>query len=237
MDLYYDEKFKNNVIEAWKANINELDNIYHHPTTKGIVEKCIDLSCKKPLTEKHTPDKIFGLGSTEKWLEAYIIQTAKKSNQYKSAFQFNGITNHYYFLYSQLNFKGIRRPLDCMLYEPATQNLIILELKANRALKCAKEELEKYTEEIRKIKHEIKEVFEKIYNDFEGISGIEGYIVWPENIKGRQNLFDGWGVIEYSSEYDIIRNGNLVEPWQHYIKVGDKMTINFKKVIDSKIIK
>ncbi|MFA5629021.1 MAG: hypothetical protein WC958_01995 [Dehalococcoidales bacterium] len=245
MDLYFDEKFKDNVIKAWELNKNELNDVYYHPTKREIVKKCIALSCKKPLTKLHLKEKQFKSTSSEKWLEAYIIQAAKKSNNYKKAFKLNGLDSQYYFLYSQLNLTGIRnsegkytnRPLDCLLYEPSTQKLILWELKKDRTLKHAQEELETYAYALEKIKNELTEVFSKIYKgDFNGISEIEKYIVWPKVNSDRSIEIkpDAYKIIEYSSDFDIIKNNKLTTPWDQYKKFGDKMTIKFENLPSAK---
>jgi hypothetical protein len=59
--------------------------------------------------------------SREKWLEAYIIELAKHSNQYQDPLQLPGASNRYHFLDSQRNFKrdinNKARPLDCLHFQ------------------------------------------------------------------------------------------------------------------------
>ena len=61
--------------------------VYYHPTENGILRKCIDLSCHKPLTKVHTFENKPGSSSSEKWLEAYIIKLAKRKDNYKEPFK------------------------------------------------------------------------------------------------------------------------------------------------------
>ena len=81
MAVPFTEKF---VRQAREANREESDNVYHHPREDKVVKKCIDLSCRKPLTNEHKPNNQPKSGSPEKWLEAYIIQLAKRSNNYRN---------------------------------------------------------------------------------------------------------------------------------------------------------
>lgn len=244
MDLYFDEKFKNNVIKAWKSNKSELNDIYHHPTTSRIVKKCIDLSCNKPLTRIHDT-KIKSI-SPERWLEAYIIQLAKQNDNYKIPFNLitknnNPASNYntneeYLLLYSQLKFpkdeRNRARPLDCLLYNPHANNLVIMELKADRNQRTkAIEELNDYSQKV----YGIVEAFSAIFN-LGKIHGIEGYIIWPGDNKYRnENLdFNGWGVIGYTAE-KIIEKGKLKNPWEYINTTGNKIT--FTKYQNSKLIK
>lgn len=222
MELYNKEIVK----KARLANLAEKGCVYHHPTEKDVVKKCIDLSCRKPLHDIENRPESDG---SEKWLEAYVIQLAKHSNQYKSPFQLTGVESHYYFLDSQRNFKrdinSHARPLDCLLFEPETHNIVVLELKADRNQRMiAIEELAQYTKNIFDIKDEIAEVF-----NLGEVSAVEGYIVWPgdDKYRGRPLDFDGWGIIGYDAN-EIVKQGKLTEPW---------ISIIFKKYRPSKLIK
>lgn len=44
-------EFARRVIRAIELNRDEPGDIYHHPSEKAIVPKCIDLYCHKPLHE------------------------------------------------------------------------------------------------------------------------------------------------------------------------------------------
>jgi len=232
--------------EAWEANYRELEDVYHHPTTKRIIKKCINLSCKKPLTKTHTTNIEIKSKSQERWLEAYIIQLAKQNNNYKTPFTLitknnNPVSNYktneeYIFLYSQLKFPEDKynkaRPLDCLLYNPNTNNLVIMELKADRNQRTtAINELNYYSQKV----CEIAEAFADIFN-LSKINGIEGYIVWPgDNKHKNENLyFDGWGLIGYAAD-QIISNGKLKNPWEYIHKTGNEIT--FTKYQKSKLIK
>jgi hypothetical protein len=224
------------VKKAWKKNWEETDNIYHHPREKDVIDKCIVLSCRKPLTKKHEPEDEPQSCSSEKWLEAYIIQLAKRSNNYKHTFELAG--NSYRFLYSQLNFRKMgkngARPLDCLLYEPATHNLVIVELKATRQQRDkAIKELDYYSVEVLKIKDELGEIF-----DLDSVRGIKGYVVWPGDDKFRNKTLDfgDWGLIGYSDDkYGMIENGELMEPWKKFKSFGQKLTLKLTKYQDSKV--
>ena len=210
--------------QAWEANRKEKRCVYHHATQEKVIEKCIDLLCRKPLHDiKNKPQS----DSSEKWLEAYIIQLAKHSNQYQDPFQLPGVPNCYYFLDSQRNFEkydgNSARPLDCLLFEPETSNLIVLELKADRLQReIAIEELDYYTKKVLEIKNEIADVF-----GLGSISGVEGYIVWPgDDRRGNELLKLGnWGLIGYEAK-EIIKQGKLVQPWN---------CLNFQKYRGSKV--
>lgn len=234
MTVPFTEKF---VRQAWEANREESDNVYHHPREKKVVKKCIDLSCRKPLTEEHKPSNKPESGSPEKWLEAYIIQLAKRSNNYRKMFELAG--GHYHFLYSQLNFRETAsskaRPLDCLLYEPATHNLVVVELKATRKQRNdAIKELDYYAKEVLKIKDDLREIF-----GLEGVRGVEGYVVWPGDDKFRNKTlsFGGWGLIGYSDTHEMVKNGKLVEPWKQFKSLEQILTIKFIKFQPSKVIK
>lgn len=222
-----------NVRKAWEANKKEANNIFHHPTTNGVVQKCIDLSCNKPLTKIHTGENKPRSNSPERWLEAYVIQQAKQSKNYKGMFELAG--NNYRFLYSQLKFPSVgkseARPLDCLLYEPKTRRLVIIELKAERTLKCAVKELDYYAVKVNEIGNKLTCMF-----TLDGVSAVEGYIVWPGNKKADNSKLDfgGWGLIEYSDKYGMIKNGKLVKPWE---KCNQNQIIKFAKVKESKVIK
>lgn len=224
-----------NIHEAWKANRNEIGDVYHHPTENGIVEKCIDLSCRKPL---HAIGSEPNSDSSERWLEAYIIQLAKHSNNYREPFNLSGIENKYKFLASQMKFESYEdspaRPLDCLLYDVSTNHLIIMELKANRALRTAVKELNYYAGEVIKIKNGLVLVF-----DLNNVSAVEGYIVWPENenADNSKKEFGRWGLIEYSGKSGMIKNGNLVKPWEQFKIFGHKLTMKFSKIKNSEVIK
>ena len=234
-----------NIHKAWEANKKEVDNVYHHPTTNGTVKKCIDLSCNKPLTKVHTSENKPKSNSPERWLEAYIIQLAKQSNNYKEPFELVDKEHNLVavtelncrFLYSQLKFRRTEdsgaRPLDCLLYEPATHHLIIAELKATREERSkAIEELDYYAEKIYGNKDELAKIFPFIDN----VIDVEGYIVWPEN-KRNANIelnFGGWGLIEYSDKHGMIKHGKLVKPWE---QCNQNQIIEFVKVKESKVIK
>lgn len=233
MTILFDENLTKNVHDAWEANRNETDDVYHHPTTNGVVRKCIDLSCNKPLTKAHSSANKPKSESPERWLEAYVIQQAKRSNNYTGTFAL--ASNNYRFLYAQLKFprKGNNqaRPLDCLLYEPETRHLVILELKAERVLKLALEELDYYAHRILEIKGELTRVF-----DLEEVTAIEGFIVWPGKKRGDTSKFDlrGWGLIEYFNESGMIRDGKLINPWD---TSGENQAIEFVKLQESKFKK
>jgi hypothetical protein len=222
-----------NVCKEREANKKETNNVFHHPTTNGVVQKCIDLSCNKPLTKIHTSEHKPKSNSPERWLEAYVIQQAKQSNNYEGVFKLAG--NNYRFLYSQLKFpssgKDKARPLDCLLYEPKTRRLVILELKAERVLKFAVNELDYYASQVNKIRNKLASIF-----TLDGVSAVEGYIVWPGNKKGDNSKFDfgEWGLIEYSDKYGMIKDGKLVEPWK---KCKQNPMIEFVKVKESRVTK
>lgn len=214
------------VEKARLANQTEKGNVYHHPTQTHVIKKCIDLSCRKPLHDIKNKPKSDG---SEKWLEAYVIQLAKHSNQYQSPFQLTGVSNLYYFLDSQRNFESDinspSRPLDCLLFEPETHNLVVIELKADRKQrKTAIDELKHYTKKIFEIKDEIADVF-----NLGIVSAVEGYIVWPgdDMYRGTPLPLEDWGLIGYTAN-KIVNHGKLTNPW---------ISLMFTKYQPSKLIK
>ena len=106
-----------------ELNKDKTGDIYHHPSEKRIVRKCIDLSCQKPLHAIGNEPKSF---SEEKWLEAYLIRKAKENNWILQL-----ANRKFRFLYSQLNFRATGskppRPLDLLLYEQETNHLTVME--------------------------------------------------------------------------------------------------------------
>jgi hypothetical protein len=214
---------------AWEKNLNEAGNFYYHPLKTNIIKKCIDLRCRKPLCERELTHE---RGSSEKWLEAYIIQLAKRRNHYQDTLELAG--DNYRFLFSQLMVPVARKktdcPLDCLLYNPETGNLVVLELKATRALTKAVTELDDYTAPIRDAKNDIARVF-----DLKHMPKVEGYIVWPESkdekVQNRTYDLSGWGLIQYyDDEHRIIKNGKLVQPWKKFESLDKDLTMTFTKV-------
>lgn len=199
-------------------------DIYHHPSGNGIIGKCIDLACHKPLTAVHTAENKPKSYSAEKWLEAYIIRRAKRNGWILELANRRG----FQFLYSQLKFPqtevGKARPLDLLLYEQEKGHLVVMELKAKRVLGKAKCELDCYVASVDEHKDEIACVFK-----LGQISGVRGYIVWPENERAdnARRDFGSHGLIEYNSPHGIVRNGRLVEPWEQFKRLGERLAIEF----------
>ena len=153
--VLFTKPFARRVKDAIELNRVEKAEVYHHPSEKKIVRKCIDLSCQKPLHDasgEHPKSSM----SEEKWLEAYLIRKAMKNNRMLEL-----AAREYYFLYSQLNFRGKPpRPLDLLLYEPRMHHLVIVELKVKRELGRAIEELDDYSKKVSNLKEEFTEVFD-----------------------------------------------------------------------------
>ena len=115
--------------------------------------------------------------------------------------------------------------MDCLLFEPETHNLVVVELKADRKQRItAINELKHYTKKIFEIKNEIASIFK-----LGMISAVEGYIVWPGDDKYRDKPldFDGWGLIGYAAN-EVVNQGELTNPWIY---------LHFRKYRDSKLIK
>jgi len=207
----FNTAFATRVRRAIELNRGEPGDIYHHPSEQKIVRKCIDLSCRKPL---HAIGNEPTSNSEEKWLEAYLIRKAKRNGW---VLDLTG--RRFRFLYSQLNFRGTEserpRPLDLLLYESDTGNLVVMELKAKRELVRAKKELDYYSEQVGKHSEEIATVF-----SLGKIQGVSGYIIWPQNErdKNTKHLFDPYGVIEYS---------RVMQAWERFKVLGEKLTIKF----------
>lgn len=214
------------VRKARADNAAEERNEYHHPTESDVIHKNIDLTCQKPMCEINEPFKSNGY---EKWLEAYVIQLAKRSNKYQSPFQLTGVPNYFLFLDSQRNFRqdtsNYARPLDCLFFEPDSHHLVVIELKATRKERGkAITELNHYTQEILEIKEEIASVF-----GLDEISGVEGYVVWPGDDRryGKEPMdFGDWGVIGYSGN-GYVNHGKLTKPWELFETQG--YSIQFTK--------
>jgi hypothetical protein len=209
---------------AIELNRDETGDIYYHPSEKRIVLKCIDLSCNKPLTEVHTAENKPKSRSAERWLEAYLIWRARRNCWILELAN----ERRFRFLYSQLKFpqEGIKkaRPLDLLLYEQEIGHLVVMELKAARVLGKAKDELDDYVTRVDELKDKIADVFK-----LGQISGVKGYIVWPENERpaNKKHDFGKHGLIEYTSPHGIIKNGKLVEPWEQFKKLGESLAIEF----------
>lgn len=195
--------------------------IYFHPTENNIVVKSIDLRLRHPLCEVNNRPRS---DSTERWLEAYLIRRAKSNNWILELANKKG----FQFLYAQLKFRRIgvkkARPLDLLLYEQEIGHLVVMELKAERVLDKAKDELDDYVVRVDELKREIADVFK-----LGPISGVRGYIVWPTNEKSdnTKHNFGTHRVIEYTSPHGIIKNGKLVEPWEKFQELGQDLIINF----------
>lgn len=190
----FSKQHRKRIGQAWKLNMTEMRDIYHHPASQRIVRKCIDLSCQKPLHEMNGSHPTGNSTSPEKWLEAYLIQQAKKNEW---ILELDG--TEYRLLFSQLNFKSEgggkhARPLDLLLYEQDASRLVVLELKAVRQLDKAKEELKEYIGKVRKCQGEIIDIFK-----LGAVRDVVGYIVWPKNIMGHNesHVFGDYGVMEF----------------------------------------
>ena len=211
---YFGRAFAEKVRDALERNRDKPGNIYYHPTEGGVIEKCISLSCQKPLhdaKEAHPKDS----SSEERWLEAYLIQQAKKND-----WMLEMAGKKWKFLSSQFKFREAgekaARPLDLLLYEPDTYKLVVLELKVERELAKAKQELGDYCGRLNGgLKDEIAQVF-----GLERVSGVQGYIVWPKNeaADNAKHDFGMFGVIEYPK---------LSNPWDEYKKLGENLVIEF----------
>jgi len=197
----FDEKLTNHVKAALKQNAEmTAGNIYYHPREGGVLAKCIDISCKKPLHDAGNTHP--ASSSPEKWLEAYLIRKAKANHW---ILDLDG--HEFQFLYSQLQFRGTEsdkpRPLDLLLFERDTACLIVMELKVNRALTTAKRELCYYCKRLNDsmIQADLKEIFRLEKN----IRGVKGFIVWPkkkrQDIK-HENNYGPLGVFEYTPWLD-----------------------------------
>lgn len=155
---------------------------YSHPTSTRIRNKCIDLSCKKPLHDVKV--KCFTESSSdssvERWLEAYLIQKARKHD-----WKITLAGCNYQFLYSQLKFRldkttGKVPTLDLLLYEPKNRHLVVIELKrakSKSSKSTAEAELVAYLTRLKtdKIKRELEDAF-----GLGNIGDVKGYIVWPK---------------------------------------------------------
>ena len=197
----FNEKLTKHVKAALKQNAETTaSNIYYHPTEGGVVPKCIDIICKKPLHDAGDPHPTSS--SPEKWLEAYLIRKAKANHW---ILELDG--HELQFLYSQLQFRGTGsdnpRPLDLLLFERDTGCLVVMELKVNRALTTAKRELCYYCKRLNDSM--IQAGLKDIFSLGETIRGVKGYIVWPQ--KKRQDIehsndYGSFGVIEYTPWLD-----------------------------------
>ena len=217
---YFGPAFAKRVTRATKRNRQETGNTYHHPTESRIVRKCIDLSCLKPLHAEGNKPKH---PSEERWLEAYLIQRAKKND-----WMLEMADKKWRFVSSQFKFREGEgkpaRPLDLLLYEPKTQQLVVLELKAKRGkkeLNTAKKELADYVDRLNGgLKDEIAKAFGPRVFGQERVSGVQGYIVWPRNGAADNAKYDfrPFGLIEYP---------RLEKPWDQYRRLGEDLVIEF----------
>jgi hypothetical protein len=197
----FDNKLTKHVKAALQQNAETTaSNIYYHPREGGVLAKCIDVSCKKPLHDAGDPHP--ASSSPEKWLEAYLIRKAKANHW---ILDLDG--HEFQFLYSQLQFRGTEsdkpRPLDLLLFERDTACLVVMELKVNRALTTAKRELCYYCGRLNDsiIQSDLRDIF----GLGKTIRGVKGYIVWPQ--KKQQgvedhNEYGPFGVFEYTPWLD-----------------------------------
>jgi len=208
--------------EAISQNKPNSGDIYYHPAYTRMVRKCIDLSCHRPLhaAESRHFKEPNSKGLEEKWLEAYLIQQAKKNGWILEL-----CGKKYKFLYSQLNFKSEgkgkpARPLDLLLYDadPDARCLVVLELKIKREFKRAKEELEYYTEKIHECQDRIVDVF-----GLGEVHDVVGCIVWPKSDRGHDERLDfgKYGVMEYVK---------VPRPWDKFNEMKENLSISFNVV-------
>lgn len=69
--------FVNQIKRAKELNDREKQDVYHHPTERGIVKRSIDLASPKPMAGAGSGPKS---SSKERWIEAYLIQEAKQNS-------------------------------------------------------------------------------------------------------------------------------------------------------------
>lgn len=196
---------KNLVVKARLENETNPVTTYSHPTSTCIKKKCIDLSCKKPLHEVKVKCPTES-SSVERWLEAYLIQEARKNG-----WRITIAGCNYKFLYSQLKFRkdkttGKVPTLDLLLYEPKNSHLVVIELKGAKSQSSkskAKTELIAYLNRLKadKIRCELKDAF-----DLGNIVDVKGYIAWP-----KEKVSKPWEVFRKLGRYPEIQF-DIIEP-------------------------
>ncbi len=220
MAILFTEKYVELIQYARELNRNDkiVGDIYFHPqeSSNKIIVKTIDLAKENPLCDVN--NKPSG-GGEEHWLEAYIINRSKKNN-----WEFSVSGKPYRFLSSQLRFR--QSPLlkirgkfhvitDVLFYDYFDKNLVIWELKKNRDIPTAVEELNCYVSELKRLF--LKDEGENALKAFglPLINNVVGYVVCPQ--KGNNTTNTGnFGLCEFSCQYPIILNGELTKPWDKY---------------------
>jgi len=209
------------------------DYIYRHPAASETVVKTIDLSLTTPLcgiNSKPTRNQNW----QERWVEAYLINKAKKNN-----WELSLAGKECSFLASQFTFRenddlkidGTQhRHVDLMFYDKENKHLVVLELKSNAnpsSLYEAKQELTIYRKELcRLLKAEKTKDGKNAFCEAFGLGTVKnviGYIVYPRTEKEspiKEKDFDKYepfGLMEY------------IKPWNKFDEVeksGRNMTIN-----------
>ncbi len=219
MAILFTEKYVELIQHARELNRdNKISgDIYFHPQegSKKIIVKTIDLAKPDTLFEVNSRSSGKSVGE-EHWLEAYIISKSKKHN-----WEFSASDKTYSFLSSQLRFRT--SPLlkshvitDVLLYDDNNKNLVIWELKKNRDINTAIEELNSYVEELKRLF--LKDEKENALRAF-GLSkviDVVGYVVCPQKDGNIPTDTKKFGLYEFSSQYPIIENGELIKPWNIY---------------------
>ena len=202
-------------------------DIYFHPKESGnkIIVKTTDLNQRNPLREVNSkaPD---GQDWEERWIEAYIINKAKRND-----WELDLAGRKYRFLASQFTFraslnleKGMVKHthVDILLYDKEEGCLVVLELKKQAIVSSveAKEELEIYVEEIKRLIKKENTAFNKAFNlDVAKGAEVIGYIVCPKSDRVIQKQALG--------EFRLIQ---YTKPWKNFEdvkKFGRKMKIEF----------
>jgi hypothetical protein len=227
MAILFTEKYVELIQHARELNRdNKISgNIYFHPqeSSKKIIVKTIDLAKSNPLCEVNSnPGKKNKQNWEERWIEAYLIDQAKK-NDWEICLD----VHQYKFLASQLTFrkhdewKGTKH-IDLLLYDENIKNLVVFELKANsQSFNTAIKELNIYTQELKRLfienEHEKDGGLRAFFSNSELIKGVVGYVICPKNESNTNEPVDkNFGLYEFSCQHPIIKNGVLTKPWGKY---------------------
>jgi hypothetical protein len=115
--------------------------------------------------------------------------------------------------------------LDLLLYEQDTGFLVVMELKINRALTKAKQELRYYCTRLsdNTLQNDLREIFDL----GKKIRGVKGYIVWPEKIKNDandKNKYAPFGFFEYQQRIKSEALSNKLKVEFTYCKEAGEWT-------------
>lgn len=190
----YTEILKNNYQKAKELNKKSIDKYFCATSKKGkITPRTLELDSTSVFCEKER--RKTSKASPEYQLQAFLVKTAKNNNW---ILPIDG--KNWELIDAERNFAKEKSPkkFDLLAYSKKDNDYIILELKKDRNLGTAVEELKKYIEMLTKEISGANEVYQKNGNK------VRGYVVYPNTVGNRRDKGCEFGIIEYPS-------GNILE--------------------------